>query len=434
MNNTPGQPSQKRTILVTGATGYIASRLIPLLLQAGYPVRCLARNPDRLKSRAWYPKIEVIAADVTRPETLPEAMQDVRAAYYLIHSMAAGHGYDRLDRVAARNFAQAARDAGVEHILYVGGLADPGDPQLALHLKSRLDSGDALREAGLPVTEFRAGVIVGPGSVSFEMIRFIAEQFPLMIGPLWLRHRSQPIATPDILAYLIAALETPASRGRIIELGCQTSRTYIDIMSEYARIRGLKRIALLLPFIPPALMAIMIDKLTPVEYSYALPLVEGLQNDSLILDPTPLSLFPAIQPLDYAEAVRRAIAETHPANTERLWLDLDRDSVWTRHEGLFIDYRRTLSTLRQLELPRESNPHYNQVEIQTSDFLRLKAGSFAWGESWLEWKLTPRAGKRLLEQTLFLKPNGLPGALFGYLGLSRLAERLFHQANTGAKK
>lgn len=296
MNNTPGQPSQKRTILVTGATGYIASRLIPLLLQAGYPVRCLARNPDRLKSRAWYPKIEVIAADVTRPETLPEAMQDVRAAYYLIHSMAAGHGYDRLDRVAARNFAQAARDAGVEHILYVGGLADPGDPQLALHLKSRLDSGDALREAGLPVTEFRAGVIVGPGSVSFEMIRFIAEQFPLMIGPLWLRHRSQPIATPDILAYLIAALETPASRGRIIELGCQTSRTYIDIMSEYARIRGLKRIALLLPFIPPALMAIMIDKLTPVEYSYALPLVEGLQNDSLILDPLPSACFPPSNP------------------------------------------------------------------------------------------------------------------------------------------
>jgi uncharacterized protein YbjT (DUF2867 family) len=430
VSGIPLNQSQNHPILVTGATGYIASRLIPLLLQKGYRVRSLARKPERLRARDWYPQVEVVAGDVTRPETLPAAMQGVRAAYYLIHSMAAGHGYDRLDLESARNFAQAARAAGVEHIIYVGGLADPSDPRLALHLKSRIESGAALAEAGVPVTEFRAGVIVGPGSVSFEMIRFIAEQFPLMAGPSWLRHRSQPIATPDILAYLVAALETPACRGQVIELGCEQERTYIGIMTEYAQIRGLKRIPLLLPLIPPALMAFFIDKLTPVEYSYALPLVEGLQNDSLVRERTPLSLFPAIKPLGYAAAVRRAIADTHPDKIERTWLDLDRDQARMLHEGMFIDYRRRhlpgSTTARQTLLLPPPVPRFgirfSQVEIQTETLLRLKAEPFPWGECWLEWKFSPDSGKTRLEQTLFFIPDGLPGALFGHFGLSRLAE------------
>lgn len=433
MNQPPNHSitqSLNHQILVTGATGYIASRLIPLLLEKGYRVRCLARQPERLRARRWYPQVEVAAGDVTHPETLPAAMQGVHAAYYLIHSMSAGHGYDRLDLESARNFAQAAKATGVEHIIYVGGLADPGDPRLALHLKSRLETGEALREAGVPVTEFRAGVIVGPGSVSFEMIRFIAEQFPLMVGPSWLRHRSQPIATPDILAYLVAALETPACQGKIIELGCEKERTYIGIMTEYAQIRGLKRLPLLLPLIPPALMAFFIDKLTPVEYSYALPLVEGLQNDSLVRERTPLSLFPSIKPLDYAEAVRRALADTHPDKMERIWLDTNRDQAWMLHEGMFIDYRRKHlpGTAWQTLLP--SPPvsrfgiYFRRVECQTESLLRLKADASRRGECWLEWQLTPRAETIILEQTLFFIPDSLPGALFGYLGLPRLAREL----------
>ncbi len=418
-----------RPILVTGATGYIASRLIPRLLESGYPVRCLARTPARLRGRDWSSSVEIVCGDVTRPETLPAAMQGARAAYYLIHSMSAGHGYDRLDLDSARNFARAAHAAGLEHIIYVGGLADPADPRLALHLKSRLESGDALREAGLPVTEFRAGVIVGPGSVSFEMIRFIAEQFPLMVGPRWLRHRSQPIATPDILAYLVAALETPACRGQIIELGCQTPRTYIEVMAEYARLRGLSRTALLLPLIPPAVMAFFIDKLTPVAYSYALPLVEGLQNDSLVLNRAPLSLFPAIQPLDYAAAVHRALADTHPAQMERIWLDLDHDETQLMHEGMFVHHLRapggqSLPT-PELSARADFGLRYNQVDWQTPEQLRLKAEPNPWGHSWLEWKLTTQAGQPRLEQTLFLQPDGLPGALFGHFLLRRLAWRLF---------
>ncbi len=222
-----------QTILVTGATGYIGNKLIPRLLDAGYRVRCLARQPGRLRYRPWFAHVETFPGDVTRPETLPAAMEGVSAAYYLIHSMAVGHGYDRVDLESARNFARAAKKAGVEHIIYLGGLADERD-NLALHLRSRIESGAALREAGVPVTEFRAGIIAGPGSVSFEMIRFIAEQFPLMVGPAWLRHKSQPIAAQNVLDYLLAALTTPACRGKIIGLGCDETFTYIDVMHEYA--------------------------------------------------------------------------------------------------------------------------------------------------------------------------------------------------------
>lgn len=424
--NPPIIQSQNYKILVTGATGYIASRLIPLLLEKGYCARCLVRQPERLRARRWYSQVEVVAGDVTRPETLPAAMQGVRAAYYLVHSMSAGRGYDRLDLQAARNFGQAAKQAGVEQIIYVGGLANPAEPRLALHLKSRMETGAALREAGVAVTEFRAGVIVGPGSVSFEMIRFIAEQFPLMVGPLWLRHRSQPIATPDILAYLVAALEMPECRGRVIELGCERERSYIEIMTEYAQIRGLKRFPLLLPFIPPALMAFFIDKLTPVEYSYALPLVEGLQNDSVVRERAPLRLFPAIEPLDYTEAVRRALADTHPDRMERVWLDQDPSQARMLHEGMFIDYRQMPLPGREELFPAPPfssrfGIRFRQVERQTETLLRLKADSFGWGECWLEWDITRQD---FLAQTLFFIPNGLPGALFGYWGLGRLGDGL----------
>ncbi len=403
------------TILVTGSTGYIASRLIPRLLEAGYRVRCLARKPDRLRARRWFGRVEIVAGDVTRPETLPAAMQGVSAAYYLVHSMASGHGYDRLDLVSARNFSFAARDAGVKHIIYLGGLSDPAD-KLALHLRSRIETGKALREAGVPVTEFRAGVIVGPGSVSFEMIRFIAEQFPLILGPSWLRHRSQPVATPDVLAYLVAALETPACWGKTIGLGCEKERTYIDVISEYARIRALERRALLLPFIPPFVMAFFVDLLTPVEFSYALPLVEGLQNDSLVLDRSPLSLFPTIRPLDYAEAVRRALDETNPDEVERIWLEKGKSHVRMRHEGMLVDYREdknhSPSVISQGErgLPKIGGVEtWETVENVQGGTLRWQARGKIPGRLWLERGTTP--GGRT-SQTVFFMPFGLPGFLF----------------------
>ncbi len=413
-------PQPPPLILVTGATGYIANRLIPLLLQKGYAVRCMARQPLRLQARPWFSQVQVIQADSTEPESLPALMQGVSGAYYLIHSMSAGHGYHEVDLQSARNFAQAARQAGVEHIIYLGGLADPQDPHLALHLKSRIQTGEALREAGVPVTEFRAGVIVGPGSVSFEMIRFIAEQFPLMVGPRWLLRKSQPIATSDILAYLLASLQTPASRGEIIELGCDTPRTYIDVMTEYARVRGHKRAVLLLPFIPPTLMALMISLLTPVQYKYALPLVEGLQNDSLVQNPLTLGLFPQIRPLHYPEAILRALADTHPNNVERIWLESKPPRRHTRHEGMFIHYHASPApagaALRQPRLLR----HW-QVESQTPHCLLLRSADLPVGVFWLEQKIVASTDGAVVEQTLFLMHKGLAGALLGHFLLGVLA-------------
>lgn len=417
----------QKTLLVTGATGYIASRLIPRLLDAGYNVRCLARHPERLKGRTWYPRVSVVSGDVTRPETLPDALQGVSAAYYLIHSMSSGRSYDRVDLQSARNFSQAARAAGVDHIIYLGGLANPADPHLAMHLRSRIESGAALCEAGVPVTEFRAGVIVGPGSVSFEMIRFIAEQFPLMIGPAWLKHRSQPVATSNVLDYLIAALTTPAARGKVIELGGQDVYSYIDVMHQYARIRGLNRLPLLLPLVPLWFMAFFIDLLTPVERSYAFPLVEGLQNDSLVLDRVPMSIFPDIQLLDYTTSVHRALQETHPAHMERVWLDRqDQDVIQLMHEGMFIDYcqcqvsaqpRVVMKIIRQqaaTSLLHVGALRNFGIDFSSDDCLRLHVRQNIPGDAWLEWKLLPRAAGTLIQQTAFYAPKGLPGFLSWY--------------------
>ncbi len=432
-----------QTVLVTGAAGYIASRLIPRLLKAGYNVRCMVRRPERLRGREWYSSVEIVAADVIQPDSLSLAMQGVNAAYYLIHSMAAGHGYDRVDLLSARNFSQAARQAGVEHIIYLGGLADPSDPGLARHLKSRIESGDALREAGVPVTEFRAGVIVGPGSVSFEMIRFSVEQLPILAVP-GREHFSQPIAISNVLDFLIAALTTPSARGQVIEIGSPEVYTYKEIVSRYAQIRGLKRIPLPLPFFPVSLMVLFIELFTPVERSYAHPLIEGLQNDSVVLDQRSLSLFPDIHLLDYTSAVQRALAETHPDLMERIWLDLGKDAVEMKHEGMLVDYRRihfpqtlhghldeAFAVLRRsVTAPSFHLGQIRDFEVDLLDpdaaTLRLKvtAPNFP-GDGWLEWKLTSNQ----LEQTVFFAPKGMSGFNSGY-GLyvfyRRIIIRLIH--------
>ncbi len=178
-------------LLITGASGYIAGLLIPELLKKGYRVRCLARNPARLAGRSWADRVEIVRGDPLQPETLPAAMQGVQAAYYLIHSMASGKDYPQRDLLAARNFARAAQAAGLEHIIYLGGLADPNGP-LSPHMRSRIETGQALCESLVPVTELRASIIAGPGSISFEMIRYLTEQLPLLVGPRWLNNSPSP--------------------------------------------------------------------------------------------------------------------------------------------------------------------------------------------------------------------------------------------------
>jgi uncharacterized protein YbjT (DUF2867 family) len=380
-------------VLVTGATGYIASRLIPRLLDAGYRVRALARNPRRLYGRAWFDQIEVVQADVTLPESLPRALEGVHTAYYLVHNMAHGPGYTALELEAARAFASAAERARLEHIIYLGGLADP-EQHIAPHMRSRIETGKVLRQGRVPVTEFRAGVIVGSGSISFEMIRFMTELFPLVPGPLWLKNKSQPIAIQNVIDYLLAALTNPNGQGGVFEIGGPQILTYADLMFRYARARGLKRRLLLLAGLPVWFMAFGVALMTPVPYPIAHALIGGLSADSIVKHPQALQAFPEVELIDFDTAIRHALNQTHPDFIERIWLDGTPGLKSLKHEGCFILHAETLAP--QGEKRRVvSLPPWR--ETRTTSF----------GTLWLE--------REQHTQTLLFSPRGLPGFLHWYL-------------------
>jgi uncharacterized protein YbjT (DUF2867 family) len=458
-------------ILVTGANGYIASRLIPRLLELGYPVRALAREPERLRGRAWLPRVEVLRGDTAGEADLARALQGVHTAYYLIHSMASGRGYTRLERESARRFASAAEAAGVQHIIYLGGLADPGDLHLAAHMRSRIETGEILRQGRLPVTEFRAGVIVGAGSISFEMIRFLTEAFPILPGPAWLRNQAQPMAAANVIDYLVAPLERLDARGGIYEMGGPDRMQYAQAMLGYARVRGLKRWLFTVPGIPVPFMARFVDWLSPVPYWIAVALVGGLRSDSIVTDPSAQGAFPEVRLIPYDQAVSAALADLTPGRLERVWEGLGRVAVDIKHEGFMIDYRRlpvhasaagvfkVISGLggergwlyanwlwrlrgwldqviqgkrrersaKPTSLAIGSRVDYYRVEaLEPDHMLRLHSELKAPGEGWLEWRVKEESFESsTVEQTAFFAPRGFPG--FAYwlilLPLHRLVFR-----------
>jgi len=299
-------------ILVTGATGFIASQLIPRLLGRGHRVRALARRPRPIESLPWSKAVEIVTGDVLTAASLRPALQGVHTAYYLIHGMSSGRGYAERDLLAARNFAQAAADAGVRHIIYLGALADP-EQVLASHLRSRIDTGAMLRLGAVPVTEFRVGVIAGAGSTSFQMIRRVTERLPIVAANPWLRHKTQPIAAQNAVDYLIAALEKRPDRNRVFEIGGPEVTTYADLMLRYAGVRGLKRRVVLIPGLPVWLMALGIALLTPVAPCVARAVVGGLSSDSIVTHGDALRAFPEVRLVDFASAAREALAQTRPA-------------------------------------------------------------------------------------------------------------------------
>ena len=307
-------------ILVTGATGYVGGRLIPRLLEAGYRVRILARDPQRLQGRTWLPQVEILQGDVLKPETLDAAMHNVNAVYYLVHSMSDLADFSNRDLTAAKNFGAAAKRAGVGRILYLGGLGNP-DTDLSKHLRSRQETGEALRQAGVPVTEFRAAIIVGSGSVSFEIIRTMTERVPLMICPRWVYTRIQPIAIRDVLSYLVEALRVPESADRVIEIGGADVQTYGEMILGYARARGLKRWLIPVPVLTPNLSSYWVHWMTPISANIAHPLIEGLRNQVIVRNDTARQLFPQIQPLDYASALQQALEQLQTGRVETSWSD-----------------------------------------------------------------------------------------------------------------
>jgi len=296
-------------VLVTGATGFVGGQLVPRLLESGYRLRVLVRDPARLKGLPWLDLAEVVRGDVLKPETLPAAMAGVSAAYYLIHSMKSGGDYHTLDVAGARNFGTAARKATVGRIIYLGGLGDPKD-SLSRHLRSRQRIGDVLRSSGVPVTEFRAAIVIGEGSVSFQLMRYLADRLPIMIAPRWVYTRIQPISIEDVLGYLVKAQEVPESAGRIIEIGGGNVLSYRDMMIRYARLQGRWIVVIPVPILTPRLSSYWVGLLTPIPPSVARPLILGLRNEVVVRDNLSHELFPDINPMGYMAALSLALGMT----------------------------------------------------------------------------------------------------------------------------
>ena len=453
-------------VLVTGATGYVGGRLVPRLLEAGRRVRVLARDPSRLAGRPWVEAVEVVRGDVLDPSTLPAALNGVEVAYYLVHSMGEQAAFAARDREAARAFGLAARDAGVERIVYLGGLG-AAETGLSDHLRSRQETGDALRSGGVPVTEFRAAVIVGSGSISFEMIRWLVERLPVMICPRWVFQRIQPVAITDVLSYLVAAPDVPESADRIVEIGGSDVLTYRDMMLGYAARRGLRRHLVPVPVLTPRLSSHWVRWMTPVPAAIARPLVEGLRNEVIVRDDSALHLFPAIHPLSYAEALDQALERLERGEVETAWSDALSNSppgvptvTLSTVEGMIIE-RRTVQVdlfpeplfraftglggergwlymnwaweirgvLDQLVggpgfrrgrrdpdnlRPGDALDFWRVEAVEPGRLLRLRAEMKVPGRAWLQFEAQPLDGGSLLSQTAYFAPHGLAGHLYWY--------------------
>jgi len=294
---------EKSSVLLTGATGYVGGRLGKALEAAGTSLRCLARRPEYMAARVG-PGTEIIQGDVLDRPSLDRALSGVHTAYYLIHSMGSGGRFEEQDRKGAENFGKAARNAGVQRIIYLGGLGETRSG-LSPHLRSRHETGEVLRASGIPVIEFRAAIILGSGSLSYELIRALVERLPVMICPRWVRVRTQPIAVEDVIAYLTAALDLPCGASRIFEIGGADQVSYAEIMQEYARQRGLRRLLIPVPFLTPYLSSLWLGLTTSVYAGVGKKLIESLRNPTVVTDPSAREVFP-IQPMGLRLAIERA--------------------------------------------------------------------------------------------------------------------------------
>ena len=476
--------STNKTILVTGATGYIGGRLVPRLLEKGCKVRCLARHPDHLKGRPWAAKTEIVRGDVYKNENLSAAFTGAEVAYYLIHSMADAADFERHEEISARNFASAAASAGVKRVVYLGGLGREG-VTLSKHLASRQRVGRILAESGLNVTEFRAAIIVGSGSISFEIIRYLVERLPFIPCFRHLRDtRCQPVAIRDVLSYLINCLDKPETAGRRIEIGGSGTYTYLELLELFAAARGLKRwfpdVGRLSAIVPsvglPATWSAMIGLLTPIPKIFARPLLESLEYEVVCTNSDALALFPEIKPLDYQTAVKYALMRISENAVETTWAmsvipEQTRPYAFIDREGLIAE-ERTLSvnasaprvfetfcgiggrrgwfylnwlwTLRALmdraaggigmrrgrrhpDITAQGEPlDFWRVErVIEGRLMLLRAEMKLPGKGWLEFEAMARVnGASVLRQTAYFEPRGFLGNIYWY-GLYPIHKMIF---------
>ncbi len=425
------------TILLTGATGYVGGRLLPALVASGARVRCLVRNEARFEAPAG---VEVVEGDCLAPDTLAPALQGVDAAYYLVHSMSAGGDFESLDRLAAAHFGAAAARAGARRIVYLGGLGDPED-DLSPHLSSRHETGRALAEGGVPVVELRASIVIGSGSLSFEMVRALADRLPVMICPRWVGVLTQPIAAADVVAYLVAALDLPRGAEGVYEIGGPDVVSYGDILREYARQRGLRRVLISVPLLTPRLSSLWLALVTPLQARVGRKLIDGVRNATVVRSDRAARAF-SVRAVGLQAAVAAAIAEGGRAG--RRFVD-DRTIEVGAPAGAVFDVVRGIGgdrgwyfgdglwRLRGLLDRAVGGPGMGQGRRDPDDCrvgdiidgwrveavapgrrLRLRARMKMPGRAWLSFEVESRQGGSRLRQTAEFEPRGLAGRLYWY--------------------
>lgn len=468
-------------ILLTGATGYIGGRLVPRLLEEGHQVRVLVRDPTRIAGRSWTDKVQICPGDLVQNVGLEAALAGVDAAYYLVHSMLAGTDFESLDRSAAMNFSAEAKRQNLKHVIYLGGLV-PKTGAVSHHLKSRAEVGEVLRNH-LPTTEFRAGPIIGSGSASFEMLRYLTERLPVMVAPKWIRNEIQPLAVRDVLSYLISALRVGPSG--VVDVGADRL-TFKEMMKVFAEARGLKRKIIAVPVLAPGLASRWVGLVTPIPNTIAVPIIEGIIQPLLADTTQAAKLFPEVKPISYKKAVELALDLLRVGSVETRWSNSQGGAVTgarlTSEEGLIHEVRsvkskascaalfRTFSSLggnkgwlfanwawearglfdRVIGGPglRRGRRHDSELlvgesldfwrveEIQKDHLLRLNAEMLIPGCAWIQWEATPDGeGGSRLTQTASFAPRGLSGLLYWYslypihsLIFSKLASSIAHEA------
>ena len=456
-------PGTSELILLTGATGYVGGRLLSLLERQKIHVRCLTRRPEALEERRS-PTTEVVAGDVLDRDSLSAAFENVDTAYYLVHSMGAQGNFQEQDRNAASNFAEAAATAGVRRIIYLGGLGNP-DHELSKHLRSRQETGDALRAHHSQVIEFRASIVIGSGSLSFEMIRALVERLPIMICPKWIHVKAQPIAIEDLLAYLMAAMELPTLGSQVLEIGGPDQVSYREIMQEYARQRGLTRWMIPVPFLTPYLSSLWLGLVTPLYARVGKKLVESLRNPTLISNNLALTSF-SVRPRTYREAIARALVNEDCEFAATRWSDALSSSgerrSWggSRFGSRLVDSRTVVVSVPPEEafapirrIGGRTGWYYGNWLWTTRGFIDLLLGGVGvrrgrrddesvsvgdaldfWrvesyqpghqlrlfaemkvpGRAWLEFEVTPCEEGSKIRQTAIFDPLGLMGILYWY--------------------
>ena len=451
-------------ILITGATGYIGGRLVRALQDSPHFIRCMARRPEIL-ARRLPSNIEVVSGDVLFPGTLDKALQGVDVAYYLIHSLGLGASFEQVEAAGAANFARAAKKAGVGRIIYLGGLSDDEGKAASAHMRSRRRVGEALRESGIPTIEFRASVIIGSGSLSFELIRSLVGRLPVMITPRWVRVKAQPIAISDVLDYLMAALDDEGLNNPVYEIGGREQLSYGDLMATYAAIRGLRRIIIPVPVLTPRLSSLWLGLVTPVYARIGRKLIDSMTTPSIVRNPRALKAFP-VKPMAVREAIELALRNEDREFAETHWADALSSAAGQRNWG-GVQFGNRIVDSRTLAVPvtpeRAFAPiarigghtgwYYGNALWALRGMLDRAAGGVGmrrgrrdphtlregdaldcWrveaydpprrlllaaemrlpGRAWLQFEVTPSPGGSLITQTAIFEPAGLAGLLYWY--------------------